>query len=100
MELLDKDCVVCWDESVVAWLDEGVVKFLDKSSKDDFDVGFVLPRPLEYILEKTLGGKFILHHGYIYIIGWSETYVHFCHDYNYETPMICQYNLNNGRDKG
>ena len=44
---LDKDEMVCCDEDFVACLDEGVVKFLDKNNKDDFDVDFLLPHPLE-----------------------------------------------------
>ena len=40
--------VVMW--IVVSCLDEGVVKFPNKNNTDDFDVGFILPHPLKYII--------------------------------------------------
>ena len=82
VECLDKYEVACCDDDVVECWDEGVVECLDKNNKDDFDVDFLLPHPLEKLMEETLGGKFIVHHGYIKKIGWSKTYVHFCHEHN------------------
>ena len=47
VKLLNNDEVVYCDEYVMACLYEGVVKLLDKNNKDDFDVDFILPHPLE-----------------------------------------------------
>ena len=65
VELLDMDQVACCDEYVVTFLDENVVTLLDRKNKDYFDVGFLLPHLLEYILEETFGGQCIVHHGYM-----------------------------------
>ena len=51
VEFLVKDEVECCDEDFVTCLDEGVLKCLDKNNKDDFDVDFLLPHPLEHLLE-------------------------------------------------
>ena len=80
--LLDKYEVACCCEDFVTCLDEGVVKLLDKNNKDYFDVDFILANPLEYLIEEILGGRFIVHHGYMKKIGWSEIYVHFYHYQN------------------
>ena len=65
---LDKDEVVCFDEDVVVSLDEGVVAYLDKNSKF-FCAYFLLSHPLEYIIEETLDGQCIVHHGSMKKIG-------------------------------
>ena len=57
--------MACCDEYVVACLNEGVVACLDKNNKDDFDVDSLIPYPLKYILEETLGRKCILNHDYM-----------------------------------
>ena len=44
---LDKYEVECCYEGVVVLWDEGVMKFLDNNNKYYFDVGFLLPHPLE-----------------------------------------------------
>ena len=51
VECLDKYEVACCDDDVVECWDEGVVECLDKNNKDDFDVDFLLPHPLEHLLE-------------------------------------------------
>ena len=76
---MDKDEVECCDEDVLKLLDEGVVKCLDKNNKDKFDVAFLLEKPLEYLIDETLGGKFLVYYGYMKKIGWSDTYAHFYH---------------------
>ena len=65
MELLDKDEAECCDEDIVACFDEGVLEFLDNNNKDDFDGDFIHANPLEYLLDKTLGGKCLVHHGFM-----------------------------------
>ena len=94
---LDKDEVKCCDEDMVACLDEGVLAFLDKNNKDDFDVYFIHEHPLEYLLERTLGGQCLVHHGYMQKISWCETYDHFCYNHNYKNQMIYHYKMNDGR---
>ena len=42
-----------------------MLEFLDNNDKDDFDVDFLRAHPLEYILEETLGGQYLVHHGYM-----------------------------------
>ena len=63
VELLDKSEVVFFDEDFVSCLDQGVVKCLNKNNKDYFDVDFILPHPLKQIIEETLGGQCMVHHG-------------------------------------
>ena len=46
---LEMDKVACYDEDVVAYLYGGVVACLDNNNKDDFDVDFILARPLELL---------------------------------------------------
>ena len=70
VECLDKYEVKCCYEDVVACLDDGVTKFLDNNNKGDFDVDFLLANPLEYLIEETLGGKVLVHHGHMKKIGW------------------------------
>ena len=78
---MDKNILV-----VVTCLDKDVVACLDNNNnKDDFNVNFLLARPLVYLLEGILGGQCILHRGYINKIVWSETYVRFSHDHEYKT---------------
>ena len=88
--LLDKYEVACCCEDFVACLDEGVVKLLDKNIKDSFDVDFIIANPLEYLIEEILGGRFIVHHGYMKKIGGSESDVPFCHCHHYKHLMIYQ----------
>ena len=87
-----KDVVEFFDEGLLAWLYEGVLACLYYNSNDGFCVDithsldvcfeiFLLAHPLEYILKRTLGGHSIVQHGYMNLIGWSETYVHFSHDH-------------------
>ena len=57
--------MVCGDGDVVEYLDEGMLSCLDNNDKDDFDVYFLHAHPLEYLLEETLGGKCLVHHGYM-----------------------------------
>ena len=76
-----------------------MVQCLDKNNKEYFDFYFLLTHPLEYIIEETLEGKCLFHHGYMNKIGWYETYVYFCHDHNYKTTMIYQYHMHYGREK-
>ena len=77
--------MACFDEDIVACLNEGVLSCLDKNNKDDFDVYFLHANPLEYLIEKNLGRKFLVHHGYLHKIGCCETYVHFYYYHNYKT---------------
>ena len=63
MELLDKDEAEFCDEDIVACFDEGVLEFLDNNNKDDFDGDFIQANPLEYLLDKTLVGQCLVHHG-------------------------------------
>ena len=98
VEWLDKDEVVCCDEDVVAWLDEGVLACLDKNNEENVDVDCFHAHPLEYILEKTLGGKCLVWHGYMQKIGCYEIYVHFCYHHNYKNLMIYHDRLNDGRE--
>ena len=67
----------------MACLGEGAVAWLVKNNQDYFYVDFLLPHPLEYPLEETLGGKCTAHHAYMNKIVRSETYVHFSHDHHY-----------------
>ena len=83
VEFLDKYEVKFCDEYVVACLDEGVLVCLDNNNEDDFDVDFILAYLLEQLLEKTLGGKCLVHHGYMQKIGQYETFVHLCYQHNY-----------------
>ena len=73
---MDKYVVACFDEGVAEFLYEGVAEFLDKNNKDDFDDNSLLAHPLVYLLEGALGGQYIVHHGFIKKIFWSDTYVH------------------------
>ena len=72
VECLDKYEVSCGDEDVVAYFYQGVLVCLDKNNKDYFYVDFLHAHPLEQLLEETLGGKFLVHHGYMYKIVWSS----------------------------
>ena len=38
---------------------------MGRNNNDEFDVDFLLEHPLEYILEENLGGKCLVHHGYM-----------------------------------
>ena len=73
---------------------------LYKNNKDYFDVDFLRPHPLEYLIEEKLGGKCIVYHGNMNKFGCSETYVNFSHDHNYKKPMIYQAQLNDWRERG
>ena len=83
VECLYKDEVAWYDDYEVEWLYEGILAHLDNNNKDGFGVDLLLSHPLEYILEETLGGRFIVHHGYTNKIGWYETYVHLYCDHKY-----------------
>ena len=61
---LDNYMVSCSDYGGLTCLYEVVVEYLDNNNKDNFDVDFLLARPLVYILEGTLGVQCIFHHGY------------------------------------
>ena len=76
-----------------------MVACLDNDNTDYFYVDFILAHLLEYLLEGTLSGKYILNHGYMKKIVCSKTYLHFYHDQNYKTTMIYQDTLNYGRDR-
>ena len=65
----------------VAFLDKDVLECLDNNYKDYFDVDFLLVHLLVYLLQGTLGGKCIVHHGYMNKIVWYETYVYFSHEH-------------------
>ena len=52
-----------------------------------------------YLLEETISGKCILHHGYMKKIGWYETFVKFYHNHTLKKLLIYQYHLNDGREK-
>ena len=87
VELFDKDEVACCDENVVAFLDQGVLACLDKNIKDDFGVDFIHAHHLGYLLEETLGGKYLFRHGYMQKIGRC-TYAHFCYHSNYKKRLF------------
>ena len=98
---LDNDEMECCDEDVVSCLDEGQVACLDNNNKDNFDVYFLLPHRLEYLLKEILVGKFIVHYGYMKKIGWSETYFYFSHDNKYKTQCSTnQILMMGGREAG
>ena len=99
LEFLDKYEVEFGDEYVFTCLDEYVLTCLNNNDKDDFDVYFIHEHPLAYLLEKTLGGQYLFHHGYMQNIGWCDTYVHFFYHHNYKNHMIYHDHLNGGRDK-
>ena len=42
-----------------------MLAWLDNSNKGYFDVDFLHAHPLEHLLEETLGGKCLVHHGYM-----------------------------------
>ena len=77
--------MACCNKDVVAYFYEGVLACFDNNNKDDFDVCFIQAHPLEYLLEKHLGGRCLVHHGYMWKIGWCETYDHFCYQHKYKT---------------
>ena len=90
MACLDKCVVSCLDDGVMACLDEGVVECLDNKDNIDVDIRhrldecfeyFILAPPLEHIIEATLGGQYIFHHGNMEEGGWSETCEPFYHDH-------------------
>ena len=60
--------MACCDADVVACFDEGVLACLDNTDKDDFNGCFIQTHPLEYLLEETLGGKSLVHYGYMWKI--------------------------------
>ena len=62
---------------------ESVLACLDINNKDGFGVDFLLAHPLEYILDETLGGGVLAHHGYMQKIGWCENHVHFYYHHSY-----------------
>ena len=81
MACLDKGVLACLGEGVVECLYEGVVACWDKNNNDNFDVDirhsiddcfnyFILAHPLKNILDGTLVGKCIFHHGYLNNGGW------------------------------
>ena len=84
VDWLDKYEVACGDEYVLAWLYESVLAYLDNNDKDDFDVDFLHAHSLGYILEETLGGKCLVHNGYMQKNFWFYTYFHFCYHHNYK----------------
>ena len=63
--------MTCLDNGEVEYSDEDVMACLDKNNKDGFDEDFLLPHPPEYLFEETLGGNFIVHHGYMNIFFFS-----------------------------
>ena len=69
VKLLDKYEVECFDEDVVVYFYEGVLACFDNNNKDGFDVCFLQAHPLEYLLGKHLGGRCLVHHGYMWEIG-------------------------------
>ena len=87
VKCLDKCEVARCDKDVVILLDEGVLTCLDKNNQDDFDRDFIHAHPLENIYEETLGGNFLVHHGFMQKIGLYETYSHFCYHHNYKTIL-------------
>ena len=80
--------------------DEGLLAFLDNNNKDSFDEDFLHLHPLEYLPRKTLGGKLLVHHGYMQKIGWCETYANLCYHHNYKNQMIYHDHLNYVRGEG
>ena len=44
---------------------EGASSCLDNIDKGGFDVYSIHAHPLEYLLEETLGGKCLFHHGHM-----------------------------------
>ena len=84
---------------------------MDKNNRDDFFVDirhslgdffeyFLVTHPLELILEGTLSGKFIAHHGYMKNGGWSETHFHFYHDHEQKNSTIYQAQQDYVRERG
>ena len=100
VELLDTDEVVFGYEDMVSYQDVGVLSWLDNNDKDDFNVDFFNAQPLQYLIQETLGGKFLVHNGYMQKKIWCGTYFHFCYHHNYEKQMICHEHMNDGREKG
>ena len=93
----------CCDEGVVASLDNNNKYYFGVDiihSLDDYFTYFLLSPPFEWILEVTLGGKCIVHHGYMKEGGWSETYFHFSNYHEHKNPTIYQYHLDYGRERG
>ena len=75
--------MACLDQGVVACLYECVMSCLDNNNKDGFYLYirhsiddclgyFLLVSPLGYIIEGTLVGQFIVHHGYMNNDGLSH----------------------------
>ena len=50
---------------MLAYFEVGVLVWLEKNNKDDFDGYFLQSHPLEYLIEETLGEKFLVHHDYM-----------------------------------
>ena len=71
-EFLDKYKLACGDEDMAEPLDESELSFLDNNNKDDVGVDFLHAHLLEYIIEETLGGQCLGHHGFLHKIGWCE----------------------------
>ena len=89
-------------------MDEGVVACLDKNNKYNFSVYirnsldycfeyFILTHPLEYLLEVTLGVKYIFRHGNMKECGWYNTYVKLFYDHEQKTPKSTNPNRVMGR---
>ena len=99
VECLDKYEVACFDEDVVACFYEGVLACLYYNNKDGFYGYFLHTHPLEYLLEETLGGQFLVHHGFMYKLGWCETYAYFSNQHNYKNQIVYHDRLNCGSKK-
>ena len=87
-----------WGCGCMLWW--GLLACLDNDNKDDFDGDFLHAHPLEGILEETLGGNCLVHHGYMQKVGWCDTYDQLCYHRKYKNQIIYHLSLEWWEEEG